>query len=434
MFFYHIHIFIIVVKNNTCGGFFMNYVKYARSFIILDDKKSDFRNTNDSIKGHIKVEYRNNQATIRCIAQNLKYYEDARYLYKLYLFGKKDNQTVFTNAGTLFIDKHGKGEHIFRFNPLNVDGEGHELFDFNIAAIIAQPNKDVIDDDNIYPVLTGYISKEAKNASVSEENITHIGEKIQTDKVELSKEAEVEEIEKDEQSESEIHTEQDMPITEELTEEVITDEEVPQEENLQEEIIEESNTYHSHHIEAASHGPLSSPSSNEVKISKKACDTNSYYSNYVRAVSTNLENVLSYYNKSQPFDNDPLDCRWWKVMNLMSIPFVNTSYLQGYPEHMRPYQMNYNNTNPKQTYPSCHDLIYKYQHYIFGVEKDENDVTSYYYYGIPGRYMKEEQPDNGTSGFQYWQPLQGVEKRKGDYGYWIIAVNAKTGQLEIPQE
>lgn len=457
----------------------MNYIKYSRSFIILEDKDSQFRNTDQSIKGHVKIEFRNNRGTIRCIAQNLKYYEDARYLYKLYLFGKKNDTTILANAGTLYIDRNGKGEQVFRFNALNVDGENNELFDFSIIAIVAQPNKDILDDDTLYPVSTGFLNR---TSSESVDRIINIAEQPAPQEVSQEASNEVPQKKSQEVNQEIIQDDNHVKIASEDTSipielEVSKDE--PQE--LESKSIEAEDTTlasepgykgpqiqndakvemdsepkqasaawqtppsdigskpspdlntipNPQNIKAASTEPPSS-SAQRPTISKKPYDVHNYFTNYVRAVSTNLENVLPFYNQSEPFDVDKIGCQWWKIMNLMSIPFVNTSYLQSYPEYIRPYSMF--NQNPKEMSSSCHDLIYKYQHYIFGIDKDNNNNTLYYYYGIPGRYMKEEQPDRGSSGFEYWQPLQGTKKRKGDYGYWIIAVNAKTGQLEIPFE
>ncbi len=398
----------------------MNYSKYTRSFIILDDKKSNFRNTNENIKGHVKIEMRNNQGTLKCNVQNLKYYEDARYLYKLYFFGKKDNNTIFTNTGTLYIDKQGRGEHFVKFNPLNLDDQGNELYDFSILAVIAQPNKDILEDDAIFPVLTGYLSKESRSSSATDDQLINLSSKD-------DKKSEAPHIpEKAKESTSPATAaevvEEPILVQEEKEEEKTEEKEVKENEVKEKEMPKTEKPFTSNALHDDALKPLS----------KKTYDTSRYFSNYVRTVSTNLEKVLSFYNKTEPFEYDRVGCKWWKIINLMSIPFANTSYLQGYPEHMRPYNMNF--YNPRELCPSCHDLIYKYQHYLFGIEQDENNRVKSYYYGIPGRYMKEEQPDNGKSGFEYWQPLQGKERKVGDYGYWILSVNGKTGQFEIPVE
>ena len=471
----------------------MNYSKYTRSFIILDDKKSDFRNTKENIKGHVKIELRNNQGTLKCNVQNLKYYEDARYLYKLYFFGKKADNTIFTNAGTLYIDKQGRGEHFIKFNPLDLDGDGNELYDFSILAVIAQPNKDIVEDDIIFPVLSGYLSKESRSVSHSDDNLISLKSK-EKEKVLQESLSNTETEESSEHTVNTAYTEQNIeentaseesvidvsspetdskvssedvsstePKSEKLAPDVsslpetdskVSSEDASSTEPKSEKITTEGSEVHKpeeeqkeKEVPLKTAAETSEPLNESVKentlnnsrittsskpLSKKVFDTSSYFSNYVRAVSTNLEKVLSFYNRTEPFEQDRIGCKWWKIINLMSIPFANTSYLQGYSEHMRPYNMSC--FNPREFCPSCHDLIYKYQHYIFGINREEKSSVKYYYYGIPGRYMKEEQPDNGKSGFQYWQPLQGTDKKIGDYGYWIIGINSQTGQFEIPVE
>ncbi len=439
----------------------MNYSKYTRSFIILDDKKSDFRNTNENIKGHVKIELRNNQGTLKCNVQNLKYYEDARYLYKLYFFGKKADNTIFTNTGTLYIDKQGRGEHFFKFNPSDLDGEGNELYDFSILAIIAHPNKDIVEDDTLFPVLTGYLSKESRSESHSDDNLINLNSRTkeeelqeevsdiktgETAEFDVNAASAVQNIEEKvtepEESDAEVSSPEANPEDlsadadlKESSEDVSSPEAKPVEDQEEKEIpINTTSEKPGPADVSAEKGTFNTPDSKSAlkPLSKKVFDTSGYFSNYVRAVSTNLEKVLSFYNRTEPFEQDRIGCKWWKIINLMSIPFANTSYLQGYPEHMRPYNMNY--FDPREFCPSCHDLIYKYQHYIFGINREKNNSAKYYYYGIPGRYMKEEQPDNGKSGFQYWQPLQGTDKKIGDYGYWIIGINSQTGQFEIPIE
>ena len=72
----------------------------------------------------------------------------------------------------------------------------------------------------------------------------------------------------------------------------------------------------------------------------------------------------------------------------------------------------------------------QYRHYLFGARPDENGRAERYYFAVPGRFMKEEQPDGGRSGFLCWQPVKGAEGPGTGYGYWIVAVNAVTGHIE----
>ena len=86
--------------------------------------------------------------------------------------------------------------------------------------------------------------------------------------------------------------------------------------------------------------------------------------------------------------------------------------------------------------PGADDLIAKYGHFLWGY----ND--NYYFLAVPGRFLPEEKPDDGKSGFVFWLPILGMEKdaedksvpveerRKNVYGYWIAAVNRYNGHIE----
>lgn len=82
--------------------------------------------------------------------------------------------------------------------------------------------------------------------------------------------------------------------------------------------------------------------------------------------------------------------------------------------------------------PEAYDNACKYGHFIIG--KAERDS----YIGIPGRFLRGEQPAQGKTGFTLWQPLKGGESYYEDlermpdelcehiYGYWIALINAET--------
>lgn len=80
----------------------------------------------------------------------------------------------------------------------------------------------------------------------------------------------------------------------------------------------------------------------------------------------------------------------------------------------------------------------KYGHFIVGTSQNEN------YIGIPGRFLIEEQPAGGKTGFTLWQPLRGGEElynslddiggeeAESIYGYWIACIDADTLQIYEP--
>ena len=74
----------------------------------------------------------------------------------------------------------------------------------------------------------------------------------------------------------------------------------------------------------------------------------------------------------------------------------------------------------------------KHGHFIVGTGSNGDFI------GIPGRFLIEEQPAGGATGFILWQPLAGGEElyenlEKIDeetamqvFGYWIAAIDSKT--------
>ena len=77
----------------------------------------------------------------------------------------------------------------------------------------------------------------------------------------------------------------------------------------------------------------------------------------------------------------------------------------------------------------------RHGHFIVGSSGNESFI------GIPGRFLLEDQPAGGRTGFTLWQPLRGgallydgLENMDEDvarhiYGYWIAALDSRT--LEI---
>lgn len=78
----------------------------------------------------------------------------------------------------------------------------------------------------------------------------------------------------------------------------------------------------------------------------------------------------------------------------------------------------------------------KYGHFIIGQHREVG--VNECYIGIPGRFLIDEQPAGGKSGFTLWQPIKGgeeffdsletIEAAMADsiYGYWIAALEEKT--------
>lgn len=82
--------------------------------------------------------------------------------------------------------------------------------------------------------------------------------------------------------------------------------------------------------------------------------------------------------------------------------------------------------------PEGYMMAKKHKHFIIG-----NSITGDYI-GIPGRFLLDEQPAGGKTGFTLWQPLKGgeshyesleeIDKETANkiFGYWIARIDSKT--------
>jgi len=151
-----------------------------------------------------------------------------------------------------------------------------------------------------------------------------------------------------------------------------------------------------------------SKESRESREPEREC-FNCYYNQYVLESCIRMSEKGEYHDDIKPFTRDQTGATWKKIVNVNNFPLVS---------------------------PIGRYFATKYRHYIFGSDGKR------WYFGIPGRFMREEQPEEGQSGFVFWQPISGAEKlgateencpeenRKSAYGYWIVAVDMKTGDIE----
>jgi len=329
----------------------MNYVKYNRSLVMMEEQTNKFASKASApIKGYLKVETGNNKGALRCIVQNLKYYEKGDYIYKLILFGKKGHRTIHTIIGSLLVNRQGNGETYFRFQPLDIDGKGNSYHDFSTAIIAAASTVD--EKEALHPVLKGITFNE--------------NDPFQSELFEIA--------------------------------EAIADEAEQMAEEMEEEAKKEE-------TEAAGVA--------EETIHKNVY--NSFYNEYILNSCIHTCRVAEFYEDVEPFNRDKTGARWKKIVNIANLPIVS---------------------------PGAHYFATQYHHYLFGAKADENGMAVKYYFGIPGRFMDEEQPDAGRSGFTYWQPIRSADgynsaddtsemaARKMTYGYWIVAVDGKNGNIE----
>lgn len=138
---------------------------------------------------------------------------------------------------------------------------------------------------------------------------------------------------------------------------------------------------------------------------------NTYYNEYLVEMCQKTAKAAEFYESIAPFSEDRTQARWKRVANVNNMPIVSPGALWG---------------------------ASKYRHYIFGEGSDR------YYFGIPGRFLNEEQPEGGRSGFVLWQPILGaeslgatkaecsLENKMTAYGYWIAVIDKETGNILEP--
>lgn len=325
----------------------MNYVKYNRAFVMMEEQSSQFAARESApVKGYLKVETGNNKGALRCVVQNLRYFEKSDYIYKLILFGKKGERTIHTTVGDLTVNRQGNGETYFRFLPLDMDGKGNAYHSFTTAIIAAASTKD--DREPLHPVLKG--------VTLSEE----------------------------EPFQSELY-----PVEE-------------SEETLQEEDDEEILRAEEPVAAAAGADTPEEQAAPEKPVPERVVQKrtyNNFYNEYILNACAHTCRSAEFFEDVAPFERDRTGARWKKIANVASLPMVS---------------------------PGAHYFATQYRHYLFGAKPDDKGYATKFFFGIPGRFLDEEQPDGGKSGFTYWQPIRGADA----YGYWIVAVDGRTGSIE----
>ncbi|MGI6733544.1 MAG: hypothetical protein ACOX4J_05155 [Anaerovoracaceae bacterium] len=347
----------------------MNYIKYTRTFVMMEEQTAEFAAREAPIKGYLKVETGNNKGALRCVVQNLKYFSRGDYIYKLILFGKKGDRTIHSVLGSLTINRYGNGETYFRFNPLDMDGKGSCYDDFSIAIVAAVSGTN--DKEPLHPVLKGIMKR---NEAASEKN-----------------EAEQERF--------------GVQLVMKPEEELLAVMKGAQPEQQPQQAAAEQQSRQT----VTAQPPQQEDTAARPKTPGRA-NYNSFYNEYLLQFCGYTCRVANYYEDVYPFENDRTGARWKRIQNVASLPLVS---------------------------PGAHYFATQYRHFLFGAKPDSAGVACMYFFAVPGRFVQEEQPDGGRSGFVYWQPVVGAalpgmqagSQGKSEYGYWIVAVDALTGDI-----
>lgn len=123
--------------------------------------------------------------------------------------------------------------------------------------------------------------------------------------------------------------------------------------------------------------------------------------------------LFNSYMSVQPFEKEMKDVEWIRVD-------IHKNYNPAYGQN---YFMN-------QFYGF---MANPYDHYIIGLQRQEGK-PKYIIYGMPGRYIREEQPFGGQTGYTYWQPAKGQQQYPGAFGYWMAYIDVISGTIAFPEK
>lgn len=73
-------------------------------------------------------------------------------------------------------------------------------------------------------------------------------------------------------------------------------------------------------------------------------------------------------------------------------------------------------------------------HQLVGLQYDSKGAIKFLVHGIPGRFCLRDQPYGGLTGYIFWHPLPEQQYKAGDYGYWLIHIDPKSGEVVFPKK
>lgn len=371
--------------------------KYKRDYIILEAKDMNFRYKDRVLpKAFAKVEVTDDKSLVALYVENLKYIREG---YKVIAILEDYN---ISDLGNIVLSEQGKGEF-----TLNLDENS-----INIKAIALVSERSI--------PLIGFKGSKIDNY---EEIIFTSDDYVEYEDIEDDEYVyeEVEYIEGEDSDEYEYEYE--------YLEYVDMDEDVSENENKEDE----------YEYEYESYEPTNNQSSQKSKINKSKQLNEESFRNNIK-LNEEIEQIeedinhkeveqstcrnllmprqikkgLKMFKEVKPFVRDSIDnTRWWKIE---ITPMTMCGYTMPY--------LGYINTLNYTMYSDIVLQSYRYRHYLFGVQYDEYNKRKNYMYAIPGN--KNEQPDQGHTGFNMYKPC---DDRNDKLGYWICFVDSRTRKI-----
>ncbi|SCJ43712.1 Uncharacterised protein [uncultured Clostridium sp.] len=378
--------------------------KYKRDYIILEAKDMNFRYKDRVLpKAFAKIEVTEEKSLVALYVENLKYIRDG---YKVVAI-LEDYNTL--DLGRIVLSEQGKGEFALNLDENNT----------NIKAVALVSEKSV--------PLIGFKGSKIDNYEeiifTSDEEYMEY-EELEDDEEYVYEEVEYVEVDDDENCEYEYEYLEYVEIEE--------DNEENTDYNYENEEDNEEIEYVSSPRQKNQRNKSTKPSNNKpvieenLKRSEKVSEEIKQIDeeiNYEEAQLNTARNLLmprqikkglKMFKEVKPFARDTIEnTRWWKIE---ITPMTMCGYTMPY--------LGYINTLNYTMYSDIVLQSYRYRHYLFGVQYDEYNKRKHYMYAIPGN--KNEQPDQGHTGFNMYKPC---DDRSDKLGYWICFVDSRTRKI-----
>ncbi|MCW0825473.1 hypothetical protein OKS01_14475 [Clostridioides difficile] len=411
--------------------------KFKRDYIILEAKDINFRYKERVLpKAFAKVEVNDEKAIIALYVENLKYVKDG---YKAVAI--KDDHGLI-DLGNIILNEQGRGEFVLDLEDYDDEIKGIALlYERNIPLIGFKGNKLENYEDILFQEVE---EEEYEEYEELEEEDEEIEDNEESDRDEGSEEEYIieeydedeyedywEDDEDSEEGELKARTEVEDSGDEEIEEfnnykeienynrvkvqEEYIDIEYDEEEEEEEEEVFEVNREEDRFVSSK---PTKSKKvqkdQNNIEKIKRANGVSQGESGNKQTstllMPRQIKKGLKLFKEVKPFVTDYIDkTRWWKIE-------INPTTLCGYT---MPY-LGYLNVLNYTMYSDAVLHSYKYRHYLFGVQYDEYNKRKHYIYAIPGN--RNEQPDNGSTGFLRYQAC---DNRTNSLGYWLCFIDSR---------
>ncbi|MBE0067613.1 hypothetical protein [Thermoanaerobacterium thermosaccharolyticum] len=356
---------------------------YKRMYIMLEpDERGASLLKDKEITGYLKIETISGRGRITASLQNL----DPSYSYTVKFLKIGENPKLI-EFGAVRVDDKGRGGAEWSFDTDDVLGSGVKLDDLAVAFVEA-------DNGNKLIPLSSVIDKTRFNWKATYKKLMKNSENNEKNKEQIYYDEE-KGNDKTKKDENNIDA-----LSESYTEKTQEDEVEIQVESEENDVgnqpvnsfeAEDASNTNSESEEKV----IDEPTQDVKKSDGYEVNGNEENSGYVKYLKEYVNNIVNYLDEVHPFENNLDGYRWWKI---------NTGYRNGF-----------------------------YDHYLIGFVNDENGKLKYIVYGMPGLFTLSDQPFGGMTGFVYWCPLKENMRNAGDMGYWLMHIDAATGQIAIPK-